>query len=91
MDLATAYIPIPNYSSASTQVLSQYCQIARMYSPPFRPMTAEEDEAIVERINETKPDFVWVGLGAPKQSRVFQEFHQLSRKKNVDTLWKQKF
>lgn len=27
-------------------------QIAGMYSPPFRPMTEEEDKAIVERINE---------------------------------------
>jgi N-acetylglucosaminyldiphosphoundecaprenol N-acetyl-beta-D-mannosaminyltransferase len=44
-------------------------QIAGMYSPPFRPMTEEEDKAIVERINETKPDFVWIGLGAPKQER----------------------
>jgi len=40
-----------------------------MYSPPFRPLTEEEDRAIVERINETKPDFVWVGLGAPKQEK----------------------
>ena len=44
-------------------------QIAGMYSPPFRPMTEEEDKAIVERINETKPDFIWVGLGAPKQEK----------------------
>ena len=44
-------------------------QIAGMYSPPFRPMTEDEDTAIVERINETKPDFVWVGLGAPKQEK----------------------
>lgn len=44
-------------------------QIAGMYSPPFRPMTEEEDKAIVEQINETKPDFVWVGLGAPKQEK----------------------
>lgn len=44
-------------------------QIAGMYSPPFRPMTEEEDKEIVERINETKPDFVWVGLGAPKQEK----------------------
>jgi len=44
-------------------------QIAGMYSPPFRPMTDDEDKAIVERINETKPDFVWVGLGAPKQEK----------------------
>lgn len=32
-------------------------------------MTEEEDKAIVERINETEPDFVWVGLGAPKQEK----------------------
>ena len=44
-------------------------QIAGMYSPPFRPLTEEEDKAVIERINETKPDFVWVGLGAPKQER----------------------
>lgn len=44
-------------------------QIAGMYSPPFRPMTEDEDKAIVGRINETKPDFVWVGLGAPKQEK----------------------
>lgn len=50
-------------------------QIAGMYSPPFRPLTPEEDQAIVERINETKPDFVWIGLGAPKQERWMAE-HQ---------------
>lgn len=44
-------------------------QIVGMYSPPFRPMTEDEDKAIVDRINETKPDFVWVGLGAPKQEK----------------------
>lgn len=42
-------------------------QISGMYSPPFRPMTDDEDKAIIELINETKPDFVWIGLGAPKQ------------------------
>lgn len=44
-------------------------QIAGMYSPPFRPLTEEEDKEIIERINKTKPDFVWVGLGAPKQEK----------------------
>lgn len=44
-------------------------QIAGMYSPPFHPMTDEEDADIVRIINETKPDFVWVGLGAPKQEK----------------------
>lgn len=42
-------------------------KIAGMYSPPFRPLTQEEDRQIVEQINAAKPDFIWVGLGAPKQ------------------------
>lgn len=42
-------------------------QIAGMESPPFSPLTQEEDRLAVERINRTRPDFVWVGLGAPKQ------------------------
>lgn len=50
-------------------------QIAGMYSPPFRPMTEIEDKAIVEEINKTNPDFVWVGLGAPKQEKWMAE-HQ---------------
>ncbi|WP_218147132.1 WecB/TagA/CpsF family glycosyltransferase [Paenibacillus sp. CF384] len=44
-------------------------EIAGLYSPPFRPMTDEEDKAIVELINASKPDFIWVGLGAPKQEK----------------------
>lgn len=50
-------------------------QIAGMFSPPFRPLTEEENNLVVERINETYPDFVWVGLGAPKQERWMAE-HQ---------------
>ena len=42
-------------------------QIAGSYSPPFRPLTEEEDRQVIDRINETRPDFIWVGLGAPKQ------------------------
>ena len=44
-------------------------QIIGTYSPPFRPLTEEEDKEVIERINKTKPDFVWVGLGAPKQEK----------------------
>ena len=43
--------------------------IAGMYSPPFREMTEEEDKKVIERINAAAPDFIWVGLGAPKQER----------------------
>ncbi len=50
-------------------------QIAGMYSPPFRPLTEEEDQAAMERIAEAKPDFLWVGLGAPKQE-IWMHAHQ---------------
>ena len=50
-------------------------QIAGMYSPPFRPMADKEDKAISEVINDANPDFVWIGLGAPKQER-WMAIHQ---------------
>jgi N-acetylglucosaminyldiphosphoundecaprenol N-acetyl-beta-D-mannosaminyltransferase len=39
------------------------------YAPPFRPLTAEEQSAIVEEINESDADVVWVGIGVPKQEK----------------------
>jgi N-acetylglucosaminyldiphosphoundecaprenol N-acetyl-beta-D-mannosaminyltransferase len=36
-------------------------------SPPFRVLTAEEDDAAVARINASGAGFVFVGLGCPKQ------------------------
>lgn len=50
-------------------------KVVGMYSPPFRPMSAEENEEIVKAINATSPDFLWVGLGAPKQEKWMAE-HQ---------------
>lgn len=43
------------------------------HCPPFRPLTADEDDAIVRRINAAKPDFVWVGLGLLKQEQWIAE------------------
>lgn len=43
--------------------------VAGYQSPPFRPLTPEEVAADVQAINETRPDFVWVGLGFPKQDK----------------------
>ena len=42
-------------------------EVVGVESPPFRPLTAAEDEAMVERINASGADVLWVGLGAPKQ------------------------
>lgn len=46
-----------------------WLNIAGMYSPPFRELSAEEDEKIVKQINDAGPDFIWVALGAPKQEK----------------------
>jgi N-acetylglucosaminyldiphosphoundecaprenol N-acetyl-beta-D-mannosaminyltransferase len=39
------------------------------FSPPFRSLTPEEDAVIIKKINDAKPDVLWVGLGLPKQER----------------------
>lgn len=42
-------------------------RVAGTYAPPFRELSAAEDDHIVNLINRAKPHVVWVGLGAPKQ------------------------
>lgn len=42
-------------------------RIAGTHSPPFRPLTPAEDAHVTALINDAAPDYVWVGLGAPKQ------------------------
>jgi N-acetylglucosaminyldiphosphoundecaprenol N-acetyl-beta-D-mannosaminyltransferase len=39
------------------------------YSPPHRPLTVEEADAVVEEINRSRADVVWVGIGVPKQEK----------------------
>jgi N-acetylglucosaminyldiphosphoundecaprenol N-acetyl-beta-D-mannosaminyltransferase len=41
--------------------------IVGTYSPPFRPLTPEEDRCITQTITDTEPDLVFVGLSTPKQ------------------------
>ena len=43
--------------------------IAGVHSPPFRPLTPEEDALETRTINESGADIVWVSLGLPKQER----------------------
>jgi N-acetylglucosaminyldiphosphoundecaprenol N-acetyl-beta-D-mannosaminyltransferase len=51
-------------------------KIVGLKSPPFRRLTPDEDAAMVARINEAKPDVLWVGLGMPKQERWIFEHRQ---------------
>ncbi len=42
-------------------------QVVGLYSPPFRPLTPEEDAEMIAKINASGADVIWIGLGAPKQ------------------------
>jgi N-acetylglucosaminyldiphosphoundecaprenol N-acetyl-beta-D-mannosaminyltransferase len=39
------------------------------YSPPHRPLTEEEEAAVIDEINRSRADVVWVGIGVPKQEK----------------------
>ena len=47
--------------------------IAGMLSPPFRAITAQEDEEMTSQINRSGADLVFVSLGCPKQERWMSE------------------
>ncbi len=49
--------------------------VAGTYFPPFRPLTEKEDRQVVERINQARPDVLWVGLGCPKQEKWMLAHH----------------
>jgi N-acetylglucosaminyldiphosphoundecaprenol N-acetyl-beta-D-mannosaminyltransferase len=64
------------------KILEKSCPgicIAGTYSPPFRPLTAEESAAIIERINHAAPDILWVGLSTPKQELWMHEHREQLR------------
>ena len=44
-------------------------QVAGMTSPPFRSLSAEEDQADVAKINDSGAGIIFVGLGCPKQEQ----------------------
>jgi N-acetylglucosaminyldiphosphoundecaprenol N-acetyl-beta-D-mannosaminyltransferase len=44
-------------------------QIVGTHCPPFRPLTDQEEDEIVDLINSSGADVVWVGLSTPKQER----------------------
>ncbi len=43
-------------------------------TPPFRPLTTQEEQALFRRVEALKPDFFWVGLSTPKQERFMAHY-----------------
>lgn len=48
-------------------------KISGMIAPPFKPINEWSHSQFTQIINDTTPDFIWVGLGAPKQERWMYE------------------
>jgi N-acetylglucosaminyldiphosphoundecaprenol N-acetyl-beta-D-mannosaminyltransferase len=44
------------------------------YTPPFRPLQAEEEAALARQVAEARPDCFWVGLSTPKQERFMAQY-----------------
>jgi N-acetylglucosaminyldiphosphoundecaprenol N-acetyl-beta-D-mannosaminyltransferase len=58
---------VPEALAAKLKAQFPLLEVAGVYSPPFRPLTPEEDARAVELINRSAADVLWVGLGCPKQ------------------------
>ena len=50
-------------------------QIAGTYSPPMGPMSRKENARILRMIQDTRPGFLFVALGAPRQDLWIRENH----------------
>lgn len=64
---------VPEQLAAVLQGRFPGLRVVGTYSPPFRPLTPEEDREMVRMINGANPDIVWVGLSTPKQERWMAE------------------
>lgn len=49
-------------------------RILGTYTPPFRPLTRDEEKELMSTIEELSPDIIWVGMSTPKQERFMAEY-----------------
>lgn len=58
------------------QLNSEYpwSRIVGTYTPPFRDLSADEEQGLVERVRQLKPDMIWVGISTPKQERFMHRY-----------------
>ena len=52
-------------------------KVAGHYVPPFRDLTQEERTEVVNQINASGADFVWVGIGTPRQDYWVSDYRPL--------------
>lgn len=49
-------------------------QVAGIYTPPFGPLSAEQQEEFCAMIAQAKPDIVWVGISTPRQEQFMAQY-----------------
>jgi N-acetylglucosaminyldiphosphoundecaprenol N-acetyl-beta-D-mannosaminyltransferase len=55
-------------------------KIFGMISPPYTTVEKWDHETFIQCINEAKPDFIWIGLGAPKQEHwMYDHYSKIDR------------
>lgn len=79
-------VPIFLYGGANDEVLQKLIaalterfprlKIAGAVSPPFRPLTADEAETLVQTIQASGAGIVFIGLGCPKQDEFAVAFRE---------------
>lgn len=51
-------------------------RILGTYSPPYRPLSANEESDLLAEVARLKPDVFWVGLSTPKQEKFMAQYWQ---------------
>jgi len=54
-------------------------QIVGYESAPFRDLTADEEQRLVQRVHQAQPDILWVGLGTPRQDQFVARYAERLR------------
>jgi len=49
-------------------------EVCGTFTPPFRPLSAEEVAGLQQQITAAMPDILWVGLSTPKQEKFMAEY-----------------
>lgn len=56
-----------------------WLKIAGMEPSLFRPLSADEEDSVIDSINDSGADFAWIALGAPRQEVFCHKLHERIR------------
>ena len=47
-------------------------RIAGTFTPPFRDLSSPEETALIDFLNDRRPDLIWIGISAPRQEMLMR-------------------